>query len=402
MSKLLHIVLAVTLVFAWPLAAFADEGGSENASTAVAEESESFKILAGDTEIEKLTDSYEEARGELEAVDARIAELQVQIDEIEAQLPELQARSDAGIKQRYIMQSNPLVIVESLLSVDTLGDFLKQSDYLDKISKENLKAYNQLRDTQAQLDQIRGEQEQVRAQADARLAEAESALRAVQDERAQNQADDLAFAIRQAEMQGGPNSIEKEESESSSSNEKKSKKEKEAEEAAKAKKAEEDAAKGILPPVEATLDTTGLADGADWYADRDVFIEDWAARIDEYLEGSPLEGQGWNFAAASWKYGIDPRWSPAISTTESSKGAVCIRPHNAWGWGAADSDPYGLALEWESWEEAIDAHVKGLAEGYGYTVSMGRARTYCPPNWQRWYNNVLRDMASMVEGGVEQ
>ena len=397
MGRWLHILLIATLVFAWPAAAFADDETGEGGSTAVAEESESFQILAGDTEIEKLTDSYESARADLEAVDAEIAALQEQIDSIEAELPELQRRSDAGIKQRYIMQSNPLVIVESLLSVDTLGDFLKQSDYLEKISKQNLEAYNDLLDAQARLDQARAEQEQIREAADARLAEAEAALREVQDERAQKQADDLAFATRQAEVQGGANSIEKEEGESSSSSKKKSKKEKEAEEAAKAKKAEEDAAKGILPPVEATTDTTGLADGADWYADRDVFIDDWAKRIDRYLAGSPLEGQGRSFAAAAWKYGIDPRWSPAISNTESSKGSVCIRPHNAWGWGAADSDPYGLALEWKSWEEAIDAHVKGLAEGYGYTVSMGRARTYCPPNWQRWYNNVLRDMASMLE-----
>ena len=379
--------------------AFADDDHGDAAKTTVAEESEPFKILAGETEIEKLTDSYEEARANLGAVDAEIAELQTQIDAIEAEIPEVQARSDAGLKQRYIMQSNPLVIVDSLLSVDTLSDFIKQTDYLEKISKDNLKAYNQLCDMKKQLDQTRSEQEQIRESAEARMAEAESALRAVQDARAQKQAEDQAFAIRQAEMQGGSNSVEKKSEKQSekTSDTKKSKKEKKAEEESEAKKAEEDAAKGVLPPVEATLDTKGLTDGADWHADRDVFIDTWAARIDRYLAGSALDGQGRNFAAAAWKYGIDPRWSPAISNIESSKGAICIRPYNAWGWGAADSDPYGLALEWKSWEEAIDAHVKGLAEGYGYTVSMGRARTYCPPNWQRWYNSVVESMASMTE-----
>jgi hypothetical protein len=108
-----------------------------------------------------------------------------------------------------------------------------------------------------------------------------------------------------------------------------------------------------------------------------------------------LEGQGKNFAASAWKYCIDPRWSAAISNTESGKGAVCIRAHNVWGWGAADSDPYNLAVEWSSWEEAIDAHAKGLAKGYGYTISMNGAKMYCPITWQSWYNKTLAEMAKI-------
>ncbi|MBQ9003539.1 MAG: hypothetical protein IJ087_16955 [Eggerthellaceae bacterium] len=395
MRQWVNIVVACALVCAWPCAAFAEEG-TATGTTAVAAEAEPYKILAGETEIEKLSDEYEAARDELAGVDAKIAELQAQIDSLEADLPAQETRSNAAMRQRYIMQSNPLVIVESLLSSVTLGDFIKQSDYIDKISRDNLAELNRLRDMKSQLDQARSEQENVRAQAEARMSAAESALRAVQDERSQLQSEEQAFAARQAEVQGGANSIEKSESSSATANKKKTEAERKAEAEAAAKKAEEDAAKGILPPVEATTDTTGLYDGADWHADRSVFIETWAERIDKFLAGSPLEGQGHNFAAAAWKHGIDPRWSPAISKIESSMGAICIRPYNAWGWGASDSDPYGLALEWGSWEEAIDAHVKGLAEGYGYTVSMGRARTYCPPNWQRWYNSVVESMASMA------
>ncbi|MFR9006856.1 MAG: hypothetical protein ACLVKA_10885, partial [Collinsella aerofaciens] len=93
-----------------------------------------------------------------------------------------------------------------------------------------------------------------------------------------------------------------------------------------------------------------------WDVDQASFVAEWAPRIDAYLAGSPLEGQGATFANAAWKYGVDPRFSPAISNTESSKGRHCFRPHNAWGWGNAS---------WGSWEEAIDAHVSGLARGYG-------------------------------------
>lgn len=136
-------------------------------------------------------------------------------------------------------------------------------------------------------------------------------------------------------------------------------------------------------------------DGADWYMSKEDFIAEWAPRIDAYFVGTPMANTGAIFAEASWHYCIDPRWSPAISTIESSKGTYCIRPYNAWGWGAADSDPYNLASEWDSWESAINAHVKGLARGYGYTVTLAGAKAYCPPNWETWYKTVVSEMAKI-------
>ena len=99
-----------------------------------------------------------------------------------------------------------------------------------------------------------------------------------------------------------------------------------------------------------------------------------------------LAGYGKNFAAAAWDYGVDPRWSPAISNVESSKGLHCFRSHNAWGWGSSG---------WSSWEEAIDAHVSGLARGYGSTLTYAAACKYCPPNSRNWYNGVLAGMKSI-------
>ena len=124
------------------------------------------------------------------------------------------------------------------------------------------------------------------------------------------------------------------------------------------------------------------------------FIEAWAPRIDAYLAGSPMEGTGAIFARQAFRYCIDPRWSPAISNTESSKGRYCIRPFNAWGWGAADSDPYNLASEWSSWEEAIETHIRGLANGYGYTISKSAAEKYCSTP-DSWYSNTLREMSAI-------
>ena len=143
-----------------------------------------------------------------------------------------------------------------------------------------------------------------------------------------------------------------------------------------AKEAAKEAASNV------TAETVANGD-VGWGMDRDDFVDEWSKRIDTYLEGSPLEGQGENFAEAAWDYGVDPRWSPAIANTESTKGEYTFADHNAWGWGSEG---------WNSWDEAIDTHVKGLAEGYGSTISEESAEKYCPPNAEEWYDQTLDQM----------
>lgn len=121
----------------------------------------------------------------------------------------------------------------------------------------------------------------------------------------------------------------------------------------------------------------------DFSVGREAFIKEWTVRIDNYLAGFPLAGYGEVFATAAWENGVDPRWSPAISNTESTRGTNCFRWHNAWGWGNSG---------WSSWEEAINAHVAGLASGYGYTISLRNAAKYCPPTYEAWYRDTLGEM----------
>lgn len=121
----------------------------------------------------------------------------------------------------------------------------------------------------------------------------------------------------------------------------------------------------------------------DWEVGEEAFLEEWTRRIDDYLAGSPLSGMGATFAKAAWENGVDPRWSPAISNTESTKGRFCFASHNAWGWGSSS---------WSTWEEAINAHVAGLARGYGYTISYDNAKKYCPPTYDSWFNSTLSEM----------
>ena len=134
---------------------------------------------------------------------------------------------------------------------------------------------------------------------------------------------------------------------------------------------------------EETIDEYNLT-AVDWSVGKKAFIVEWGARIDAYLKGTELAGYGETFAEAAWDNGVDPRWSPAISNTESGNGANCFLPYNAWGWGD---------YVWSDWDTAIRAHVAGLAERYGYSVTYAMAQTYCPPNSVHWYNNTLAQMA---------
>lgn len=125
------------------------------------------------------------------------------------------------------------------------------------------------------------------------------------------------------------------------------------------------------------------AGDVDFSIGREAFIEKWSKRINDYLAGSPLAGYGETFAEAAWDNGVDPRWSPAISNTESTKGRVCFKYHNAWGWDQTS---------WSDWDTAIRSHVAGLASGYGFTISYAYAKRYCPPNCDNWYRDTLAQM----------
>lgn len=119
--------------------------------------------------------------------------------------------------------------------------------------------------------------------------------------------------------------------------------------------------------------------GVEFSLAEDEFVETWSAAIDEFfaqraqLMGTiPLQGYGRAMAVSAYRYKIDPRLCAAVSIAESNGGQACIRPHNAWGWGAADSDPYGLAVEWASFAEAIEAWHEGMAAS---TSGLATART---------------------------
>lgn len=134
----------------------------------------------------------------------------------------------------------------------------------------------------------------------------------------------------------------------------------------------------------ADIDPTGITayEGAD--GDR---VD--APRIRAWLEGrnSPMAPYAEELVAAGIDHDVDPRLVVGIAAIESSAGKrLPPGSHNAWGWNGRGA--YGLAA-WPSWPVAIDEYTEGLARVYDTdNVDETMARTYVPPNWQKWLRTV--------------
>ncbi|MBM6675535.1 hypothetical protein H6A07_02085 [Olsenella uli] len=256
------------------------------------------------------------------------------------------------------MQQSSGGLVELLLASDDFYDLLSTVQYLDVIQSSSTDALDELVALEGELEMTRASLSSQMEEAEEQQAEAEAALEAANAARAELQAQIAAQeAAEAAERQAALEAAQKDQGNSFTTE------------------------SGNQAPVE--VPSSPNAGSVDWNMDRESFISSWASRIDAYLAGSPLAGQGRTFAEAAWEYGVDPRFSPAISMVESTQGRYCFLPHNAWGWGSSS---------WGSWEEAIWDHVAGLAAGYGGQLTYAGALKYCPPNADHWYTSVLANM----------
>lgn len=347
---------------------------------AVTEETEAA-ITEAQRRIEESATDYEAAVARMGELEEQAAENEGRIAALEEELPRQQERSDEAVRALYKMGREGYSLVDMVLSSESIGDFLARIDFLARLQDRNVEAVRTLTAMEQELDETKAALEEAIAETGHQEEEAATALAVAKEARAEAQAraQEEARLEREA-IEAAKRAAEEEAARKAA--------EAAAEEAAAAEQAaskeapeDEEAAEADGPPTVAPSD-----DNADWGDDKAAFVAQWAGRIDGYLAGSPLAGTGELFAAAAWDYGVDPRWSPAISTVESSKGAACFKPHNAWGWGSAS---------WGSWEEAINAHVAGLARGYGYTLSESAAKKYCPPNWRHWYDRCAAEMNSI-------
>lgn len=412
----LSALLACSGLFATPLTARADEEGEatdvvEVSADEAAESGEDTGLESDsgeapvtgsnpDTEIpediDPLTQEVERTSQAYDEASARLADIEAQIEENEAalatmreELPEQQERAASAFRAQYELQQESPNIIAMFLGATSLSDFIRNFVYLDHIQARNASEIERLQDlktdletTQADLDAAREEAAVEKEAAETALKEAQEAREEMQRrarEEAERQAAEAAALAAQAEA--AREAAEKAAAEAAKKDAEEAEADDEADEEEEYDPTQDE--NYIAPPTGALDPPT--PDGADWSMGKDAFIAEWGQRIDNYLAGSPLSGYGTTFAEAAWNYGVDPRWSPAISNTESTKGTFCFEPYNAWGWGGGNG--------WTSWEQAIDAHVRGLANGYGYTITVANAQKYCPPNWEKWYINTSNQMA---------
>lgn len=310
-------------------------------------------------QVENTAAAYDEALAAADAASTSLADNEARIAELEALIPVQQKRSEAAARELYKIEQQSLNMVDLLLSAESFYDFLSNLDYINRITASNMAEISRLNEMKAELNAEQTALEQAKLDADARVGEAERALTAAQEARLEAQRQAAEAARQEAEASAAART------------------------AGSGSAATDSSASSPSTSEAAAAADAVVNDTADWSSDEASFVESWAGRIDAYLSGSPMAGTGRAFAQAAWNYGVDPRWSPAIAYLESSLGAYCFLPYNAWGWGAES---------WGSWDEAIDAHVRGLARGYGYTISWEAACKYCPPNAQHWYNVVLAQM----------
>lgn len=349
MNELIITIVVLSLVSALSLGPLSRSAHSITYETEAA-------LTDAQHRIEESGLKYDEIMKKIEETNLAIAQNEEKIKEIEADLPGQREKSSSALKALYVMQSNSSSLLDLVLHSDSFAGFLESVHYLNMVTSSTHDEIDRLQTMHQELDDVKNQ-----------LAENKEALE-IESESAHNsllqaQADREA-AQEQARLQAQA-------------------------EAAEAARIAQEALEAEQEK-EALENQEGHGDIAQqpnfdigWSVDKATFVNEWTARIDAYLAGSPTAGCGIHYAQAAWDFGVDPRWSPAISNTESSKGAALFRPFNAWGWG---SFSYG------SWEEAIYAHVGGLSRGYGYTISIEGAKKYCPPTYEHWYTVTLAQM----------
>ncbi|WP_239471695.1 coiled-coil domain-containing protein [Olsenella profusa] len=352
-----------------PVAALADEqGGSSDSSSSSAE------LDQAQSKINDVNAAYEDAVARVEELQGQIDANEQRISDLEGQLPSARGRAAESMRTLYKMQQSSGGLVELILSAGNFYDLLSTVQYLDVIQSHSTDAVNELASISQELEQTRASLDAQMQEAEDERAKAEEALAEAVAARQQLEAEIAAqAAAEEAERQAA---IEQARAEL---------------EAAQAA-AEQNSSEGGGEPTfvtesgnQAEVEVPASPDPGtvDWDMGRDDFIATWTARIDAYLAGSPLAGQGATFAEAAWEYGCDPRFSPAIAMVESSLGRYCFLPYNAWGWGSSS---------WSNWEDAIWDHVAGLASIYGGHLTYAGAQMYCPPNAAQWYSSVLANM----------
>ena len=361
--------LAITVGGAWAL--------GPTIGDAHADSRETLAQLRQD--VSAKSQAYNEAMEATAQAQADVEDCRARIADIEARIPGAQEKAASAMVTQYKFSQNSAGLLNVILSSDGFENFVATLTYLNTVQTY----------TSGQLEgllELQDELEQERANLESLLVEAQQAE------------DEAAEALAQVQA---------------------------AADEAEARVAEEEAARqaALAAQAAASRDQSTVTTETDPSTGETIFIEtkpDGSTervdedRADEIINsgqngnqgspesggstpepepdpepsepgGSTLSGYGRVFAQAALAYGVDPRWSPAISCIESTMGAYCFRPYNAWGW---------MGHSFSSWEEAIWAHVEYLGYMYGGKLTMDAANIYCDPG-EEWYYAVLGEMESI-------
>ncbi len=333
--------------------------------------------------IEDSGSAYDEAQQRVDDAQAKIDANEQRIGQIEAELPAAKQSAATSLRAMYKMQQGSNGLINLILSSEDFSEVISNVRYLDTIAEHNNTAINGLVDLSSELSQTRDALASEKAQA---VSDAASAKQAMDDAvAARQELEERRAAQAAAEAEAAKQAIEAAKQAAAQQAAAQQEQQKADEKADEKPAAQPTFTTNSGASAEVKVPDNATSTPVQW-SEKDSFVNKWQPRIDAYLAGSPLSGHGKTFAEAAWDYGVDPRLSPAISCVESSKGAVCFRPHNAWGWGSSS---------WPDWDTAIRSHVAGLASGYGGQLSVSTAQKYCPPTWQEWYSSVLSEMNSI-------
>jgi len=323
--------------------------------------------------VEQTAKQYDDAVSNVQQIEQRITDNQGKIDALQQQINEQKQASNEALKTLYIYQRSTPRLMNLVLSSEDMSSMFGTLDYLNRVEQYNMgviqSQINAKEELEAAQQQLNSDKEQAvvaQQNAAAALQQAKDARQAAMDRAAQEAAQELV-----QEQQGT-------ETKSTAANS--------ASMAAAATQTTQTHSSVSGNTQKQQVTSTVESNSVNWESDKQQFVNSWASRIDAYLAGSPLAGQGRTFAEAAWEYGVDPRWSPAIATVESGKGSNCSKSYNAWGWGNSG---------FSNWNSAIWTHVSGLARCYGSTLTLSAAKKYCPPNYSYWYNRVLAEMNSI-------
>ena len=322
-------------------------------------------VDAAETEVSRTASAYDSAVAEQDRLAKQISTLSKKISKLEEELPKQEARSDESCVALYKLSGIDSSIVATLLSAKTFTDAICILDSYNYIINQNVRQMEHTAKMKLALEDSLSQVESDKAAADSAAADAANALESAKQ--ARQEAKQRAAEAQAKEAEEAKKAAEEKIAAANSK-------------AAK-KKAQSEAKK------DQSSSNNASVDNVDWSADKTAFVKKWASRIDSYLSGSPTAGCGKAYAAAAWEYGVDPRWAPAISLVESSKGAACFASHNAWGYGGSG---------FSSWTEGINTVVAALGSSlYGGALTKAAAQTYCPPNWQEWYSTCASEMAKI-------